>query len=122
LRDFAAADIGQAYRPGYEAGRAGALLALATDVTVSPLNMRYVPGGRASLHDVSRLSARQVRGDHRILVIRIVDSTRAGPAWIGAQNQMEYPFPLADALGYKFEYAWSSNPRPAEFRTTELCT
>jgi pimeloyl-ACP methyl ester carboxylesterase len=25
-------------------------------------------------------------------------------AWIGAQNQMEYPFALADALAYKFGY------------------
>ena len=26
------------------------------------------------------------------------------PGWIGAQNQMEYPFALADALAYKFGY------------------
>ena len=26
------------------------------------------------------------------------------PAWIGASNQMEYPFALADALAYKFGY------------------
>jgi Esterase FrsA-like len=26
------------------------------------------------------------------------------PSWIGAQNQMEYPFALADALAYKFGY------------------
>ena len=26
------------------------------------------------------------------------------PAWIGAQNQMEYPFALADALAYKFGF------------------
>lgn len=26
------------------------------------------------------------------------------PAWIAAQNQMEYPFALADALAYKFGY------------------
>ena len=26
------------------------------------------------------------------------------PAWIGAQNQMEYPFALADALAWKFGY------------------
>jgi hypothetical protein len=77
LRDFAAADIGQANRPGYGAG---ALLAPATDVTVSPLNMRHVPRGRASLHDGLRLSSRQVRGHHRILVIRLVDSTRTGLA------------------------------------------
>ena len=28
-------------------------------------------------------------------------------AWIGAQNQMEYPFALADALAYKFGYRTS---------------
>ncbi len=28
-------------------------------------------------------------------------------AWIGAQNQMEYPFALADALAYKFGYRGS---------------
>jgi hypothetical protein len=26
------------------------------------------------------------------------------PPWIGASNQMEYPFALADALAYKFGY------------------
>lgn len=26
------------------------------------------------------------------------------PDWISAQNQMEYPFALADALAYKFGY------------------
>ena len=31
------------------------------------------------------------------------------PAWINAQNQMEYPFALADALAYKFGYR-GSNP------------
>ena len=30
-------------------------------------------------------------------------------AWIGAQNQMDYPFALADALAYKFGYR-GSNP------------
>ncbi len=30
-------------------------------------------------------------------------------AWIGAQNQMEYPFALADALAYKFGYR-AANP------------
>ena len=30
------------------------------------------------------------------------------PAWIGAQNQMEYPFALADALAYTFGYRYSA--------------
>lgn len=33
------------------------------------------------------------------------------PVWIGAQNQMEYPFALADALAYKFGYR---QPDPSE--------
>ncbi len=41
---------------------------------------------------------------HRILVIRLVASTCAGLEWIGAQNQLEYPFALAGALAYKFGY------------------
>jgi hypothetical protein len=51
-----------------------------------------------------------VTGHHRILVIRLVTSTCAGPEWIGARNQLkypfalEYPFALADALAYKFGY------------------
>jgi hypothetical protein len=43
VRDFAAADIGEASPPGYEAARAGVLLAPETDVTVSPLNLTHVP-------------------------------------------------------------------------------
>jgi hypothetical protein len=45
-----------------------------------------------------------VTGHHRILVIRLVASTCAGLEWIGAQNQLEYPFALADALACKFGY------------------
>jgi len=45
-----------------------------------------------------------VTGHHRILVIHLVDSTCAGLEWIGAQNQLEYPFALAGALAYKFGY------------------
>jgi hypothetical protein len=43
VRDVAAVDIGQACQPGYEAPRAGVLLAPETDVTVSPLNLPHVP-------------------------------------------------------------------------------
>jgi len=66
--------------------------------------------GHASLHDRPRLSAGHVTGHHRILVIRLVTSTCAGREWIGARNQLkypfalEYPFALADALAYKFGY------------------
>jgi len=42
VRDFAAVDIGQACQRGYEAARAGLLLAPETDVTVSPLNLTHV--------------------------------------------------------------------------------
>ena len=38
-------------------------------------------------------------------------------AWIGAQNQMEYPFALADALAYKFGYR-DSDPHTALARYT----
>ncbi len=37
-------------------------------------------------------------------MIRLVASTCAGLEWIGAQNQLEYPFALAGALAYKFGY------------------
>ena len=43
VREFAAVHIGQASQPGYEAARAGVLLAPETDVTVSPLNLPHVP-------------------------------------------------------------------------------
>src|SRR5215216_676336 len=43
---------------------------MAGDVTVSPWISGTFPGGRASLRDGPRLAARQVRGRHRILVIR----------------------------------------------------
>lgn len=43
VRDFAAVDLGQVCQPGYEAARAGVLLAPETDVTVSPLNLTHVP-------------------------------------------------------------------------------
>ena len=70
-------------------------------------------------HDEPRVSARQVRGHHRIPVIRLVESRCAGLEGIGAQNQMEYPFALADALAYRRRVA-----RPAvtcrEEGTTEL--
>jgi hypothetical protein len=43
VREVAAVHIGQASQPGYEAARAGVLLAPETDVTVSPLNLTHVP-------------------------------------------------------------------------------
>jgi hypothetical protein len=43
VREFAAVHIGQASQPGYEAARAGVLLARETDATVSPLNLPHVP-------------------------------------------------------------------------------
>jgi len=55
------------------------------------------PGGRASFHDGPRLSATHVRGHHRILVIRLVDSPHAGLDQIGAQNQTEYRLALGGA-------------------------
>jgi hypothetical protein len=44
--------------------------------------------GAVDFHDALRLSARQVIGHHRILVIRLADSTSAGLESIGAQNQV----------------------------------
>jgi hypothetical protein len=50
---------------------AAALLAPgAGEVTVAPLHLGHVPGGRASLHDGPKLATRQVSGHHPIMVIR----------------------------------------------------
>jgi hypothetical protein len=60
------------------------------------------------VHDRPRLSAGQVTSHHQMSAIRLVDGTCAGLEWIGAQNQVEYPFAAC--------LAWAGSPTPSSIR------